>query len=256
MFFFLSKTVSFLAMPFTLITLLFLASGIVKSGTWRRRLFRTGVALLLFFSNDFIANEAMHGWEIPPTPFSAMSKTYEYGVMLTGVTLNDFQPADRVYFSRGADRVVHTVDLYKRGLIRKIIISGGEGRVLYKGRREADDIFKAMVLMGVHPDDLIVENDSRNTYESAVHVKELIRNSNSDDSELLLITSAFHMRRSRACFRKADVATAVFSTDFYTHPRYFDPGTLLVPKVEAILIWHKLFKEWIGMIAYKVAGYI
>jgi uncharacterized SAM-binding protein YcdF (DUF218 family) len=134
------------------------------------------------------------------------------------------------------------------------LISGGSGRIVTTGRREADDVFKAMILMGVPPEDLIVENQSRNTYESALNVKKLLKDSL--DKKSLLITSAFHMRRSRACFNKAELSVDVFSTDFYTHPRYFTPDTLFVPQVDAITIWQKLFKEWTGMIAYKLAGYI
>ena len=114
-------------------------------------------------------------------------------------------------------------------------------------------MFKAMVLMGVPADDLILDNQSRNTYESAVNVKRVLPET---DEKNLLITSAFHMRRSKACFAKAEIPVDLFSTDFYTHPRNFTPGALFIPKAEAIHIWQKLFKEWTGMAAYKMAGYI
>lgn len=210
--------------------------------------------MLLFFSNDFIANEAMLSWEVAPTPFEQIKKTYDYGIVLTGVTMNDMVPDDRVYFEHGADRVVHTVDLYKRGIVKKIIISGGTGSLINRGRREADDLFKVMVLMGVDSLSLIIENESRNTYESARNVKELV--GDGSNRSLLLITSGFHMRRSLACFKKAGVKTDIFSTDFYAHPRYVNPGALLIPTVDALLIWQKLAKEWTGMLAYWVAGYI
>ena len=111
-----------------------------------------------------------------------------------------------------------------------------------------------MKLMSVDTTRIIVENESRNTFESAMNVKKNIRIAES--KPLLLITSAFHMRRSRACFKKAGVEVECFSTDFYTHPRYFTPDVLFVPNSEALVIWHKLFKEWAGMAAYWVAGYI
>jgi uncharacterized SAM-binding protein YcdF (DUF218 family) len=254
MFFILSKTISFLAMPLVVVCVLFVLSALLRNTQWKKRLFFTGLVALFFFSNDFVANEVMRWWEIPPTRFEAISTTYNYGIVLTGVTKNDFEPADRVYFARGADRVVHTVELYKRGIIRKVLISGGMGRLLTEGRREADDLYRAMVLMGVEPGAIIIENESRNTYESAVNVKAQL---NPGEAEpCLLITSAFHMRRSAACFKKAGLEADVFSTDFYAHPRYFTPDVLLVPSVDALVIWHKLVKEWMGMVAYWVAGYI
>ncbi|MBX2966179.1 MAG: YdcF family protein [Cyclobacteriaceae bacterium] len=254
MFFTLSKILGYLTSPLVWVCGLLVASLIVKSKRWKTRLQYSSIVILLFFSNDFIANEVMRLWEVSPTPYSKIDKVYSYGILLTGVTSTDNQPEDRVYFQRGADRVVHTVDLYKRGIIKKILVAGGSGRLLTTGRREADDIVKALSLMGVPREDILIENESRNTTESAHNVKAML--AGPDSVNLLLITSAFHMRRSEGCFRKAGMTPDTFSTDFYTHPRYFTPDVLLVPKIEALKIWQKLFREWTGIIAYRLAGYI
>ena len=254
MFFVLSKILNFLTNPLVIVLVFFLFSIFYKKPKWKKRFFWIAFSLLLFFSNDFIANEAMGAWEIAPVPYKEMKKEYDWGIVLTGVTQNDKRPDDRVYFHHGADRVVHTVELYKMGIIRKIMISGGSGRLLTRERKEANEVYKAMVLMGVQEKDMAIENESRNTYESAINVKELLKNEAA--SKCILITSAFHLRRSEACFRKAGFRVDTFSTDFYTHPRYFTPDILFIPKAESIMIWQKLFKEWTGMLAYKVAGYI
>lgn len=255
MFFTLSKILGYLTSPLVWACLLLVTSWVIKKKRWKRRLCYAGIITLLFFSNDFIANEAMRLWEVRATPYATISKTYPYGVLLTGVTSTDLhvtQPEDRVYFTRGADRVVHTVDLYKRGIVKKILVSGGSGRLITEGKKEADDIVKALTLMGVPEMDILLENESRNTAESARKVKAMLH----EPGEILLITSAFHMRRSAGCFRKVDLQVDTFSTDFYTHPRYFTPDVLLVPKVEALQIWQRLFKEWIGIVAYRFAGYL
>ena len=49
--------------------------------------------------------------------------------------------------------------------------------------------------------DILIENDSRNTYENAVNSAKML-NTSYPNGRLLLVTSAFHMRRSLACFRK------------------------------------------------------
>jgi uncharacterized SAM-binding protein YcdF (DUF218 family) len=254
MFFALSKILNFLTNPLVFVFGFFLLAIFLKKPAWKKRCFWIAFSLLIFFSNDFIANEMMRAWEIPVTPYAEIKKKYDWGIVLTGVTYNDKQPDDRVYFQHGADRVVHTVELYKMGIIKKIMISGGTGRLITVERKEADDLFKAMKLMGVPEQDMAIENESRNTYESAVNVKKILQDE--PDGEYLLITSAFHLRRSAACFRKAGFEVDIFSTDFYTHPRYFTPDVFLIPRAEAIMVWQKLFKEWTGMGAYKVAGYI
>ncbi len=214
-----------------------------------------GLILLFFFSNDFIANEIMNVWEVKTTAFNEM-KPHKLGIVLTGATVPFLQPDDRVYFSRGADRVTHTVQLYSLGLIQKILISGGTGRLTEKDEPEADKFKKAMIMMGVSEEDIFIENETRNTFESAVKVKPMLDSLQFNAEDCLLITSAFHMRRSLACYRKAGVNIEAFSTDFYAHPRAFYPDVLFIPKIEAMIIWHKLVKEWVGLVAYKIAGYI
>jgi uncharacterized SAM-binding protein YcdF (DUF218 family) len=254
MFFVLSKTLNYLVMPLTVICICLLASVIIRNGRWKKRMFWSAFALLFFFSNDFIANEFMRGWEIAVTPISAL-RPHKLGIVLTGATL-PLMPNDRVYFQRGADRVTHTVQLYKAGLLEKILISGGSGRLLGSEEPEADQFKKAMVMMGVDAAHIVIENETRNTYESAVQVKKMLSDSGYDGSDCLLITSAFHMRRSLACYRKAGLHPDAFSTDFYSHPRDFYPDSLIIPQLNALSLWHKMVREWTGFLAYKLAGYI
>lgn len=254
MFFVLSKILGFLTNPLIIVFAFLIASILFKKAHLKRRFFWIGFSLLIFFSNDFIANEAMRAWEVEATPYNSIDKVYSWGIVLTGVTMNDRQPDDRVYFHHGADRVTHTIQLYKLGIIKKILISGGVGRVITEGRPEADELFKVMVMAGVPGSDIVIENESRNTHENAVNVKRLLKDE--DGSGCLLITSAFHMRRSLACFENEGFKIDTFSADFYTHPLQFTPDVLLVPRADSINLWQKLFKEWTGIIAYWLAGYI
>lgn len=254
MFFVLSKTLTYLVMPLTLICICLLASVVIRNVRWKKRMFWSGLVMLFFFSNDFIANECMRAWELPPTPISDL-QPYKLGIVLTGSTLS-LNPNDRVYFQRGADRVTHSVQLYKAGLLEKILISGGSGRLVGEPEPEANLFKKAMMMMGVSDSDIIIENETRNTYESAVQVKQMLEDQGYKGADCLLITSAFHMRRSLACYRKAGVHPDSFTTDFYSHPREFYPDSLIVPQLNALIVWHKLVREWVGFLAYKLAGYI
>jgi len=255
MFFFLSKTLNFLVLPLTMVVICFIASVVIKRNPWRKRFFWTGFALLLFFSNDFISNSAMRAWEIDAKPFNEISAR-KLGIVLTGTTHSFQLPDDRVYFKRGADRVTHTIQLYKLGLIEKILVSGGTGRLLKADEPEADKFKKVMVMAGIPAEDILLENETRNTFESAVAVKKILDSLNFGVEDCLLITSAFHMRRSLACYRKAGLDIETFSTDFYGLQDKILLTSILLPSIEGFIIWEKLFKEWTGFVAYKVAGYI
>jgi len=255
MFFVLSKVLQYLVMPLTVVCVLLLLSLVLKNQRWKKVTFWSGLSLLLFFSNDFIANEVMRSWEIKTTAYADM-RPYKLGIVLTGATIPFLEPDDRIYFQRGADRVTHTVQLYKLGLIEKILISGGSGRLTETEEPEASKFQRAMMLMGVDSVDILLEGETRNTHESAVEVKKLLDTLNIRAEDCLLITSAFHMRRSLACYQKVGLSLTSFSTDFYSHPRHYYPDAFIVPKVEALNTWQKLIKEWVGIVAYKMAGYI
>lgn len=255
MFFFLSKTLSFLVLPLTMVFICFLLSAVIRKQPLKKRFFWAGFVLLLFFSNDFISNSIMRAWEVDPKPFSELP-SHKLGIVLTGTTHSFLQPDDRVYFKRGADRVTHTIQLYKLGLIRKILISGGSGRILKADEPEANKFKRVMLMAGVPEEDIWLENKTRNTYESAVAVSKMLDSLHYQVEDCLLITSAFHMRRSLACYRKAGLNIEPFSTDFYgLQDKAFLPSFLL-PSIEGFIIWEKLLKEWTGLAAYKMAGYI
>jgi uncharacterized SAM-binding protein YcdF (DUF218 family) len=255
MFFFLSKTLAYLLKPLVIISVSFVLSWILRTPKWKKFFFITGISLLLLLSNEFIANEAMRAWEIKATPFTEIKKTYEYGVLLSGVTKGEAGPKDRVYVGSAADRVNHTLYLYKMGYISNVLISGGSGRLIDIGEQEADEIASLLKIMGVPEEHIITEHDSRNTHESSVAVKNLLQNTTTP-SQCVLITSASHMRRSAACFAKVGWAMDCFSTDFQSHERSFTFDVLFIPKLDALSLWTILLKEISGYAAYWVTGYL
>jgi len=255
MFFILSKTLNFLVLPLTMVFIFFILSIFVKKQPWKKRFYWAGFFLLLFFSNDYIANSIMQVWEVETVRFKDM-RNHEVGIVLTGTTQSFIQPDDRVYFQKGADRVTHTVQLYKLGLIKKILISGGSGLLIKKDEPEAEKYKRVMIMTGVDSSDIIMESKTRNTYESAVAVKGILDSLGYKKEDCVLITSAFHMRRSMACYKKAGLPMDSFTTDFYAVPGKPFFFSFFIPSIQGFILWEKLMKEWTGLVAYKIAGYI
>lgn len=255
MFFVLSKILVFLLMPLTLVAFVLLSGMIVKNQKIKKRLLWIGMGMLLFFSNEFISNAVMHAWEVDAKPYASLPK-HKVGILLTGATIYGLKPNDRVYFHRGADRVIHTVQLYKLGLIEKILISGGIGKLFSEDEPEAIKFRRVMIMMGVAEQDILVEDQTRNTGESPIEVKKILEANNYKAADCLLITSAFHMRRSLLTYKKNGLDLEPFSTDFYGRDPSFAIDQLLIPQVDAIVKWNKIIKEWVGVAAYKITGYI
>lgn len=254
MFFVLSKVLVFLLSPLVWIITTFLYSVFCKNQQKRKKALITGAGLLIFFSNSFIINEAFLAWETPPISMNTL-RYHETAIVLTGVTNNLKNIKDRVSFDKGADRVLHAVQLYRAGKIKRILISGGSSTVFGKKVPEADQLLKVFLYCGVPREALIVENKSRNTAESSRYSKEIIDRFQLG-KEFLLITSSFHIRRSLKCFQKVGLKVEPYPVDFYTSDRSLSPILLILPSEYAISKWSILFHEVVGYCVYKIAGHI
>lgn len=241
-------------MPVSLMAWVVLASFFVKKGKYRRSLQMTGLGLFLFFTNPLIATLAINSWEPVPIPYNSMDETYAYGIVLSGITNPDRPPFDRVQFNKGADRIVHAIDLYKLGIIKKILITGGSGMLTFEGKKESQQLRNFAIRSGVPEIDILLEDQARNTHENARFSSELLGSESSES--IILITSAFHMYRAKKCFDKIGIQVSVFPTDHYGREISYTPDEILIPSIYGLKIWTILTKECMGIIAYKVSGYI
>lgn len=253
MFFILSKTLHFLLMPLIWVILLLLLAVFLKSQKWRRIALVSGVGLLLVFSNPLLSNEAWRAWEIEAMPISKVND-YDMAVILTGITSYREDVPDRIHTSKGSDRFLHPLQLYRMGKIDKFLITGGSGYILADRIPEAEQIEKILLMAGVPEEDIITESNSRNTRENAVNTAEFLKKHPEVD-KVLLVTSAFHMRRAAACFTKAGIKADSFTADFYAYERRFTPDELIIPSASAFSNWHLLIHEVSGFLIYKLLGY-
>ena len=127
--------------------------------------------------------------------------------------------------------------------------------MVYTDVKEADLLRDQMIRIGVPADRVISENQSRNTYENARNTAEILRKSDFKPP-YLLVTSAFHMRRSLLCFQKQGIDVVPYAVDQHSGQIMFTPDKLFLPSPEVILDWDLLFHEWFGITVYKVMGYL
>jgi uncharacterized SAM-binding protein YcdF (DUF218 family) len=256
MFFVLSKLLSFFIKPFNYILILLFGSFFFKNKVWKKRMRWISLGIFLVFTNGIIFNECLLLWEKPAISISELDNDYEIAVVLGGTTDVEREPKDRLFFHKGAGRVTHALNLYHAGKVKKILFTGGSPRLFEDPSRDNSPIFDFYVMCGVAPEDILIESSSRNTHENASYVKELVEK-NAENGKVILITSAFHMRRAEGCFRKAGINVTGFSTDFNSAlPRdRFKLGGL-IPSLEILNSWDFLIKEWVGYLAYRLVGYI
>jgi uncharacterized SAM-binding protein YcdF (DUF218 family) len=252
MFFILSKTISFLLLPATLIGISWLVYIIFRKRKWSKYFAIGGFILFLLFTNDFLANNLLKIWETEPVLIKSLkNKDFTYGVLLTGMTNTQKLPDDRVYFQQNADRLLQAMALFHQGRYDTLLISGGGATALRSDLQEAQVIYTYLKSIDFPVERVKIEDQSRNTAESAQLASAFIEKEDS----ILLITSASHMPRAAACFIKQGFKVKPFPTVFHTTDSGITPSMFL-PSYEALMKWHILFKEWMGYAAYKIAGYI
>ena len=250
MFFILSKLLYFLLIPFNWIIILLISIYFVKSARLKRRLILITVFITLIFSNPWLYKKANKCWQADSKALSQM-KNYELGILLTGMV--NFDTRDQGFFGSAADRFIQTATLYHTGKIKKILVTGGSGSLLHTYKPEAVFLKEMLVNNNIPEKDIIVEPDSRNTYENAIFSKRILDSLNIS-SPSLLITSALHMRRSEAVFKKAGIRFDSYAADFKVVNEYFSIYDTLIPDAKLLKDWTHLIKEVIGLWVYQLTG--
>lgn len=253
MFFIFSKLFVFLISPLIWIVVLLAIAVFSKYPNRKRKCLRWAFILIVAFSNSFLFDECSRKWEIPVTAFNDL-KSYQAGIVLGGMSVYDYGK-DRAQFFRGVDRLIQAVELYRRGVIKKIIFTGGSGRLLEPEMKEGRYIYRYLLYMGIPKKDVYMEAESKNTYENALFTKQMI-DREGVSGDFLLITSAMHMRRSIGCFSKVGIKTQAYSTDRYSGARKFELDHLFIPEPSVLYNWTTLLHEIVGYGVYKIVGYI
>jgi len=253
MFFYLSKILQYLISPTVWIVVTFLLSMVLKEAKLKRYLGIFSLSMLLFFTNPFIFHEFMRAWEPDAIQKEELKAEYDYAIVLSGMITYD-EKFERINFKSSTDRLLQAIDLYNDGIIKKFYLTGGSGEIFNQKHKEASILQEYLIHLGIPESDILIEPNSKNTYENAVESKKLI---NPDDElNLILITSAFHMRRASGCFLKQGYKFDTYVVDRYSGKRKYTLDQLIVPKAEVLEGWTLLIHEISGYIVYDVVGYL
>ena len=255
MFFILSKTIDFILLPYTWIIICAACAVFLKHKLKKRIAGITLLVLLIVLGNTVFVNCLINAWEIPPQEINTLP-AQSTAIILTGITQLNKKPYDRLYFQKGADRVTQAIMLYRKGKIKNFIITGGSGKLLGGGRAEASELKKFMIDCLIPDSIIIIEDRAKNTHENAVFTKALFDNSTTLKPPYILITSAFHMRRSIACFKKVGVDCTPFPVDYYSFDGIDNPIDYVVPEGKNISTFSLMIREMNGYMIYYLTGYL
>lgn len=250
MFFLFSKLLLVFIFPFTWISALLVAALIVRNLKLKFRLATAAIILLLIFSNPFLLNQFAKRWDVPSAPLKN-TKPYSCAVVLGGFTSEDSK--GNGFFTGAADRFIEGVKLLNTGKVSHILISSGNGNLFHDNFKEADWVKTQLVLFKVPDSCILIENRSRNTLENAAFSK-LILNSKHLQPPYVLVTSAYHMRRSLDIFKKTGIAVIPYSCDYIAGTGGVSLGDF-IPSADALGGWNTYIKQVVGTIVNQLRSF-
>lgn len=105
----------------------------------------------------------------------------------------------------GLKRALRAVDLYRQSVANTVVLTG-EHVTLERTGSALQPMARVLESNGVPQSAIVIEAESRDTHESAVHVATLARARGW--THVALVTDASHMPRAAASFRRAGLAVA------------------------------------------------
>jgi len=149
-----------------------------------------------------------------------------------------------------SDRALGALRLFHKGKAPVIIITGGDGTTT----SEADSAKKLLIEWGMEADAIIAERHSRNTYENGIFTKKLLQERGLDS--IFLVTSACHMKRALAVFKKQNINALPYPVDFHARNEENLPGLDYLPDAGALHASSLALKEHIGYLYYWLRGWL
>ncbi len=195
------------------ITILLVVIGLVLR---RRALCWMGIIVLWLASTSLVGHAIMRaaeGWQVRQ-PLSAMPVVQAIVVLSEGrvqppgdSTVSEWTDADRFYGG---------VALYKANKAPLLIFTGGWSPRQPNAKSEGEVLIGYAMDFGIPRDHMLTTAKVVSTDEEVRAVADLLadRAGASTAPRVLLVTSAFHMRRAQMLFARAGVETTPFPVDF------------------------------------------
>jgi uncharacterized SAM-binding protein YcdF (DUF218 family) len=220
-------------------------------------LFGSAFFLLFIFSSPIVAQllgkslENRTSEHLPPKGVKATI------VVLGGGGMPLVAPRRYPEINEAGDRILHGARLFKLGVGQNVVTTGGDvGLALHKSISDAEE--NAMILreIGVDSSAIIMELHARNTHEHPSNIAAIL-DSLHLGRNIVLVTSATHMARSVAVFKKFGGYTIYTApTDFNTSENLISRITDFFPTSGALDRTTIVFHEYYGLLGYKLLGWI
>jgi uncharacterized SAM-binding protein YcdF (DUF218 family) len=245
--------------PHTLLHLLIATALVVvwrKKPELRRQLAWVAVpfALLTLISLPAVSHFALGSmeWRYPP----ALDRPPDAQAIV--ILAGGIRYADQVRLRPELDydtmlRCLHGAELYRCGQPCPVVVTSGPQKPGGPGPSCAEVMRDFLVSLGIPEQDILLESQSRTTFENATLCRALLEPRGI--KRIVLVTDALHMYRSLRCFG-AQGFDAVPSACRHGATRFSLSFEAFLPNPAAANDCRRVAHEWLGLVWYKLKGRI
>ena len=214
-----------------------------------RALAAAGFILLILFTTYPLPQFMLKGLEdrYPVFRMESLARypDIRYVVVLSGGFCREDLPVTSILDQSSVIRLNDGISLFLR--LKK---TNPQARLVVTGKDESFYLARLSEDLGVKKEDIVIENRSKTTHEQARLVKEITKG-----ERIFLVTSASHMPRAMALFKKAGGDPVPVPSNFMAQ----EAGGLywyILPRSENVKNSETAFYEYLGLVKETLAGNI
>ncbi|MCL2183938.1 MAG: YdcF family protein [Chitinispirillia bacterium] len=213
-------------------------------------------AVLAFFSMPFISHVLLRGLEGQYLPASEYEPA-DAVVLLGGFTAGPLPPRLHVETNISANRAFNAVRVFRQTGTRPMVLTGGLVDLINdEVIPEAHSMFALLSEhFGIDSSDVIIEPGSRNTRENALYTKAALAEAEVGHN-IILVTSAYHMPRAAAVFRKAGFTVTPAPAGYIKTELVSGKPLTWFPSATSLFESALAVREYCGIASYKIMGWI
>ena len=215
----------------------------------------SALSLLLLFSNGILSDSLLRFIEYPWTRLDTETVSFADGIVVLSGGRHLPPGNTKIIEWLDPDRFFSGINLYKANKSKRLIFTGGANPYNLNLPPEGDIYLSEAVSMGIPKKDIFTTDPVFNTFQEAKAIKKLLNKEiSSNNQKIILITSAFHMRRAKTVFEREGIIVEPYPVDFKSNSRF--NSTLSNPLRWLPSAFHLFesslaIREIIGRIIYK-----
>ena len=242
---YLHKILPLLISPLSIALIIILIGTFFKS----KKISLLGLLILIFCSVPIISNKLIFYLEKDYSLQSVKDVTKANAIVVLSGMISTINSKEKLSyeFNDSIDRILSGIDLFKEDKASFLILTNGK-MPWSVGIPEGEYLKDFSIKYGIPEDRILLTDNVQNTDQEAISVKKLLK---TNEANIILVTSAFHMPRAKKVFEAANIKVIPFAVDFKTPIKKI---TIIdfIPSANSLKDTSHFFREMIGRLYYNL----